>query len=76
LKVFELLTGRWLFHPRAGKAWTAEAYHLAHMGPLVESEFDPAIVGKGSKFNDYFDEEGLKLLVSDEASKLIEIIAR
>ncbi|KAM6504154.1 Protein kinase-like domain containing protein [Amanita muscaria] len=56
--VFELLTGRWLFNPRAGESCSPEAYHLAHMAPLVDSDFDPSFVRRGRKYDEYFFENG------------------
>ncbi|KAG6855366.1 hypothetical protein H0H87_004302 [Tephrocybe sp. NHM501043] len=56
--VFELLTGRWLFNPRAGESYSPEAYHLAHMAPLVDSDFDPSFVQGGTKYDEYFSENG------------------
>jgi hypothetical protein len=61
LKVFEPLTGWWLFHAHAGKPRIAEACHLAHMCPLVESKFDPTIVSKESNSGDYSKEKSTEL---------------
>ncbi|KAF8329198.1 kinase-like domain-containing protein [Amanita rubescens] len=71
--VFELLTGRWLFNPRAGESYSPEAYHLAHMAPLVDSDFDPSVVRRGTKYNEYFFESG-ELRLRANGAKNIEAI--
>lgn len=55
---FELLTGRWLFHPEAGDTWTEEDDHLARMLELTGDEFTPQMLGFSANRDEYFDEDG------------------
>lgn len=57
LQIFEFLTGRWLFVPREGPTWTAEAYHLAHMLVIASEEFDIAYFRAGKHFDKYFNND-------------------
>jgi len=62
--IFELLTGRWLFVPRGGPTWTAEAYHLAHMPGVTGEEYDISYFRKGKRYAEYFnDDEKLRTSV-------------
>jgi len=56
-QIFELLTGRWLFVPRAGDVWTAEQDHLAHMPGVVREDFDVSYHKQAKRFHDYFSED-------------------
>jgi serine/threonine-protein kinase SRPK3 len=56
--IFEFLTGHWLFVPRGGPTWTAEAYHLAHMPAITSEQFDTSYFRTGKHFGDYFDDNG------------------
>jgi len=71
--VFELLTGRWLFNPRAVESYSPEAYHLAHMAPLVDSDFDPSFMRRGTKYDEYFFENG-ELRLRASGAKNIDAI--
>ena len=57
LQIFEFLTGRWLFVPRAGDIWTAEQYHLAHMPGVVGEDFDVSYYKQAKQFHNYFSED-------------------
>ncbi|KAG1724359.1 serine protein kinase Sky1, partial [Suillus lakei] len=54
--IFEILTGHWLFVPRGGPTWTAEAYHLAHMPAIAGEEFDITCFQTGKHLGKYFDD--------------------
>lgn len=69
--IFEFLTGRWLFVPRGGPTWTAEAYHLAHMPAMAGEAFDPTYFRTGKFFDEYFDFDG-KLLIQVEGVRGLE----
>lgn len=58
-QIFELLTGRWLFVPREGPTWTAEAYHLAHMPGVTGEEYDISYFRKGRRYAEYFNDDGI-----------------
>lgn len=69
--IFEFLTGRWLFVPRGGPTWTAEAYHLAHMPAMAGEAFDPTYFRTGKFFDKYFDDDG-KLRIQVEGVRALE----
>ncbi|KAF9508639.1 hypothetical protein BS47DRAFT_1350109 [Hydnum rufescens UP504] len=69
--IFEFLTGQWLFTPRTGTAWTAEAYHLAHMPGMAAEEFDAAYFGTAKHFGEYFNSDG-KLRVQVDGKRTLE----
>jgi len=56
-QIFEFLTGRWLFVPRAGDMWTAEQYHLAHMPGVVGEDFDVSYYKQAKQFHNCFSED-------------------
>ncbi|KAF8878474.1 hypothetical protein CPB84DRAFT_330366 [Gymnopilus junonius] len=62
--IFELLTGWWLFVPRKGPTWTAEAYHLAHMPAVVGDEYDISYIRKGKHYMECFTDDGTSNLRS------------
>ncbi|KAJ8582757.1 hypothetical protein M405DRAFT_830097, partial [Rhizopogon salebrosus TDB-379] len=55
VQTFELLTGRWLFHPQAGQTWSVEDDHLAKMAELTGENFSDKILDKSRKRDEYFD---------------------
>lgn len=69
--IFEFLTGRWLFVPRGGPTWTAEAYHLAHMPAMAGEAFGPTYFQTGKFFDEYFDNDG-KLRIQVEGVRSLE----
>jgi hypothetical protein len=58
MQTFELLTGRWLFHPEAGETWRVEDDHLAKMAELTGDDFSDKILTKSRKRDEYFDQTG------------------
>ncbi|KZT25370.1 kinase-like protein [Neolentinus lepideus HHB14362 ss-1] len=60
--VFEFLTGRWLFRPRAVDPWTAEDYHLANMPPIAGEAFDIEFLRRSKHFHNYFRDDGRHLI--------------
>jgi len=79
-QIFELLTGRWLFVPRGGPTWTAEAYHLAHMPAVAGEEYDLSYFRKGKHYAEYFnDDEKLRISVEgvvglEDALKVYDVL--
>ncbi|KAF9518254.1 hypothetical protein BS47DRAFT_1379973 [Hydnum rufescens UP504] len=69
--IFEFLTGRWLFAPRGGPTWTAEAYHLAHMPGMAGEEFDAAYFRTAKHFGEYFNNDS-KLRLQVEGKPTLE----
>ncbi|OJA19610.1 hypothetical protein AZE42_13233 [Rhizopogon vesiculosus] len=65
MQTFELLTGRWLFHPKAGETWRVEDDHLAKMAELTGDDFSDKVLAKSRKRDEYFDKTG-KLLRIDQ----------
>lgn len=57
-QTFELLTGRWLFHPEEGDTWTLDDDHLAKMRELTGDEFTPQMLDFSLDAEQFFDEEG------------------
>lgn len=58
-KAFELLTGRWLFHPEdGGEDWSIEEDHLAKMLELTGERFSDAMLQRSHRRDDYFDKAG------------------
>ncbi|KAG8898923.1 hypothetical protein FRB99_007036 [Tulasnella sp. 403] len=74
-KVFELMTGKWLFNPRGGASYTSEQYQLAHMPPIAGERFDIEVVKKGRDFKVYFYEDGDFRLVVEGARTLGEALS-
>ena len=59
-KTFELLVGRWLFHPEdGGNEWSLEDDHLAKMLELTGESFVPAILEHAQLRKQYFDDSGM-----------------
>jgi len=63
--VFELLTGRWLFHPVPGEAWLLEDDHLAKIIELTGETFSDEVLARCKKRDDYFDKNGKLLRISE-----------
>ncbi|KAF7289361.1 Kinase-like protein [Mycena indigotica] len=56
---FELLVGRWLFHPEdGGDDWTIEEDHLAKMQELTGQRFSADVLVRAKKGAEYFDSQG------------------
>jgi len=62
---FELLTGRWLFHPEEGEDWRLEDDHFAKMLEVTGEKFSEDFLKRYPRSVDYFDSTG-KLLRIDE----------
>ena len=58
LQTFELLTGRWLFHPEAGDSWTLDDDHLAKILELTGDNFSRKMLNKSPDKDKFFDEDG------------------
>ncbi|KAJ3753427.1 kinase-like domain-containing protein [Lentinula raphanica] len=70
---FELLVGRWLFHPEAGEPdWTLEDDHLAKMMELTGQRFPNAMLARAQHRDKYFDEQGNLLRISELIPVTIE----
>lgn len=58
-KTFELLVGRWLFHPEdGGDDWRLEDDHLAKMLEMTGESFVPAVLEHAQLRKEYFDDNG------------------
>lgn len=58
-QVFEMLVGRWLFHPvDGGEDWTLEDDHLAKMIEFTGCRFSETMLQRAIRRKDYFDDEG------------------
>lgn len=57
-QTFELLVGRWLFHPEEGEDWTAEDDHLAKMLELTGQSFPESMLQRAKRRKDFFDDAG------------------
>ena len=58
-QAFELLVGRWLFHPEKGDEWTVEDDHLAKMMELTgQSKFPESMLGRAKRRDEFFDDDG------------------
>ncbi|KAI9057489.1 kinase-like protein [Trametes sanguinea] len=55
---FELLVGRWLFHPEPGEEWTAEDDHLAKMMELTGQRFPESMLQRAHRREEFFDDAG------------------
>ncbi|KAJ3749044.1 kinase-like domain-containing protein [Lentinula detonsa] len=63
---FELLVGRWLFHPEAGEPdWSLEDDHLAKMMELTGQHFPPAMLARAKNRDKYFDKDGNLLRIPE-----------
>ena len=59
-QTFELLVGRWLFHPEEGEGWTVEDDHLAKMMELTgQSKFPESMLGRARRREEFFDDAGM-----------------
>ncbi|GJE90004.1 kinase-like protein [Phanerochaete sordida] len=64
--IFEMLVGRWLFHPVDGEDdWSIEDDHLAKMMELTGEAFDETILARSPLRDQYFDESGSLLRVDE-----------
>ncbi|EKM54810.1 uncharacterized protein PHACADRAFT_258927 [Phanerochaete carnosa HHB-10118-sp] len=64
--VFEMLVGRWLFHPIAGdEDWTLEDDHLAKMMELTGEQFSARMLARSRLREQYFDDQGNLLRVEE-----------
>ncbi|GJE90013.1 kinase-like protein [Phanerochaete sordida] len=64
--VFEMLSGRWLFHPEAGgDDWSIEDDHLAKMIELTNERFSAAMLERAENAREYFDSHGDLLRVQE-----------
>lgn len=68
MQTFELISGRWLFHPEAGETWTSEDDHLAKILEFTGSKTFPADMRARAKLRDiFFNTDGtLPLLITLE----------
>ncbi|KAF9066091.1 kinase-like protein [Rhodocollybia butyracea] len=55
---FEMLTGRWLFAPKAGSDWSLEDDHLAKMVELTGEKFSASMLQRAHFRDRYFNENG------------------
>lgn len=60
-QTFELLVGRWLFHPEEGEDWKLEDDHLAKMMELTDQTFPTKMLERAKLRNEYFDDSGMPL---------------
>lgn len=64
--IFEMLVGRWLFHPVDGEGdWTIEDDHLAKMMELTGEAFPEEMLLRSAVRDDYFDVHGSLLRISE-----------
>ncbi|GJE90008.1 kinase-like protein [Phanerochaete sordida] len=64
--VFEMLVGRWLFHPVDGEDdWSVEDDHLAKMMELTGETFSAEILARSPVRDEYFDTQGNLLRVDE-----------
>ncbi|GJE90208.1 kinase-like protein [Phanerochaete sordida] len=56
--VFDMLVGRWLFHPEEGDDWTLEDDHLARMMELTGERFSYSQLEASELRYRYFDDQG------------------
>lgn len=64
--VFEMLSGRWLFHPEAGgDDWSTEDDHLAKMMELSGEQFSPEMLGRAERAKEFFDSHGNLLRIQE-----------
>ncbi|KIP04132.1 hypothetical protein PHLGIDRAFT_206381 [Phlebiopsis gigantea 11061_1 CR5-6] len=64
--VFEMLVGRWLFHPvDGGEDWSLEDDHLAKMMEFTGERFPQDMITRAQFGSDYFDKKGSLHRVSD-----------
>ncbi|GJE90011.1 kinase-like protein [Phanerochaete sordida] len=64
--VFEMITGRWLFHPEGGdEDWSIEDDHLAKMIELTGERFSAAMLQRSQNAREYFDGNGDLLRVPE-----------
>ncbi|EKM54813.1 uncharacterized protein PHACADRAFT_96522 [Phanerochaete carnosa HHB-10118-sp] len=64
--VFEMLSGRWLFHPESGdEDFSLEDDHLAKMMELTGERFSSAMLQRAQLAQEYFDSRGDLLRVSE-----------
>ena len=59
LQVFEMLVGRWLFHPvDGGSDWNLEEDHLAKMLEMTGEAFSTEMLRHAEPYGKYLDEKG------------------
>ena len=62
-QVFEMLVGRWLFHPAdGGLDFSLEDDHLAKMMECTGERFREAMLERAERRGEYFDEDGNSML--------------
>ncbi|KZT01577.1 kinase-like protein [Laetiporus sulphureus 93-53] len=64
-ETFELLVGRWLFHPDEGEDWSLEDDHLAKMIEITGQRFPVSLLERAQRRKDYFDDAGNLLHISE-----------
>lgn len=57
-QTFELLAGRWLFHPEATEHWRLEEDHLAKMLEFTSEWFGTAMLDHAALRDEYLDGVG------------------
>jgi len=62
---FELLVGRWLFHPEEGEDWSLEDDHLAKMMEMTGQRFPAPMLERAKRRKDFFDDAGNLLRISE-----------
>jgi len=70
--VFELITGRWLFHPAPGGTWLLEDDHLAKIIELAGETFSDEVLARCKKRDAYFDENGKLLRIGELSPMTLE----
>ena len=60
IQVFEMLVGRWLFHPEDGTPdFSLEDDHLAKMMEFTGERFSAEMLGQARNRDKYFDRNGM-----------------
>ncbi|KAH9929341.1 kinase-like domain-containing protein [Fomitopsis serialis] len=62
---FELLVGRWLFHPEEGEDWSVEDDHLAKMMEMTGQRFPAPMLERAKRRKEFFDDDGNLLRISE-----------
>ena len=57
-QVFELLTGRWLFHPSGGATWSIVDDHLSKMQELMGETFSADLLNRARERKEFFNDSG------------------
>jgi hypothetical protein len=58
-QVFELLTGRWLFHPSEGATWSVVDDHLSKMQQFTGEAFSADFLSRAREREQFFDDSGM-----------------